>query len=91
MTNDVDAARRALRDGADPNGRDKDGFTALHLAAQEYAVDVARLLLDSGAEVDAANVHGNTPLFTAVFNSRGRGELIGLLRGHTSSIGSLGS
>jgi ankyrin repeat protein len=26
------------------------------------------------------NEHGNTPLFVAVFNSRGRGDLIRLLR-----------
>jgi ankyrin repeat protein len=30
--------------------------------------------------VDAANSYGNTPLSTAVFNSRDRGELIQLLR-----------
>ena len=32
--------------------------------------------------MDAVNSNGNTPLFTAVFNSRGRGELIKLLRHH---------
>jgi ankyrin repeat protein len=41
---------------------------------------MARLLLDSGASVDPRDANGNTPLFRAVFNSRGRGELIGLLR-----------
>jgi ankyrin repeat protein len=28
------------------------------------------------------NEHGNTPLFIAAFNSRGRGEIIELLRSH---------
>lgn len=32
--------------------------------------------------MDAVNSYGNTPLFTAVFNSRGHGELIKLLRHH---------
>jgi bifunctional non-homologous end joining protein LigD len=49
-------------------------------AAQEAAVEVARLLLDHGAAVDCTNRHGNTPLFTAVFNSRGDGSVIELLR-----------
>ncbi len=38
------------------------------------------MLLDCGAQVDAVNVFGNTPLFVAVFNSKGRGQLITLLR-----------
>jgi hypothetical protein len=40
------------------------------------------LLLDAGAEVDATNRYGNTPLFVAVFNSRGNGSIIRLLRAH---------
>jgi len=43
---------------------------------------VAKTLLAAGAQVDAVNSYGNTPLFTAIFSSRGRGELIQLLRRH---------
>jgi hypothetical protein len=32
--------------------------------------------------VHATDVHGNTPLFVAVLNSRGRGDLIALLRAY---------
>ena len=39
-----------------------------------------KLLIEAGANVDAANAFGNTPLFVAVFNSRGRGGIIELLR-----------
>lgn len=39
-----------------------------------------RPLLDLGAMVDPTNSFGNTPLFVAVFNSRGRREMINLLR-----------
>jgi ankyrin repeat protein len=78
----VDRLREALSKGADVSARDDDGFTPLHLAAQQGAVGATALLLDHGAEVDAVNKHGNTPLFTAVFNSRGEGTIIGLLREH---------
>jgi ankyrin repeat protein len=82
MTDDAGAISALLTGGADPNVPDRLGFTPLHLAAQEGAISAAAALLAGGARVDAVNSYGNTPLFTAVFNSRGRGELIRLLRHH---------
>lgn len=61
---------------ADPDQADARGWTPLHFAAQSQLVDVARALLEHGASVDAVDEHGNTPLFRAVFESRGRGEMI---------------
>jgi len=80
MANNVAEAEARLAEGDDPNCGDRLGFTPLHLTAQAGALETARLLLDHGAEVDRANHFGNTPLFVAVFDSRGRGELIALLR-----------
>lgn len=80
LTNDVHATETLLAAGEDPALADRQGFTPLHLAAQENSVEVADLLLQHHAPVDQANRFGNTPLFTAVFNSQGRGDLIGLLR-----------
>lgn len=69
-----------LAAGQDPNLGDRDGFVPLHLAAQQGNVEFAEVLLEAGAIVDAVNKYGNTPLFVAVFNSRGHGDLIRLLR-----------
>jgi ankyrin repeat protein len=82
MQNDLRQLEDLTRKGANPNAGDRLGFTPLHLAAQEWAVDAARFLLDHDANVDPTNTYGNTPLFVAVFNSRGRGEMIELLRQH---------
>jgi ankyrin repeat protein len=82
LADDADAVSALLSEGADPNVPDRLGFTALHLAAQEGAIPAATTLLAGRAQVDVVNSYGNTPLFTAVFNSRGRGELIRLLRRH---------
>jgi ankyrin repeat protein len=71
-----------LAAGADADSPDRLGFRPLHLAAQEGSLEAARALVEHGATVDAVNSYGNTPLFTAVFNSKGRGELIQLLRSH---------
>jgi ankyrin repeat protein len=71
-----------LAAGALPDVVDRQGFTPLHLAAQEFALTAAASLLDAGARVEAGNVFGNTPLWVAVFNSKGRGVMSGLLRSH---------
>ncbi|SFW91837.1 ankyrin repeat domain-containing protein [Amycolatopsis australiensis] len=78
----ADQARALLAAGQDPNSGDRDGFVPLHLAAQQGNVAVAEVLLEAGATVDAVNKYGNTPLFVAAFHSRGRGEVIRLLRRH---------
>jgi uncharacterized protein len=77
---DFERARELLLSGADAAARDNMGWTALHFAAQENALDVADLLIRNGADVDAQDTLGNTPLSNAVFNSRGWGEMIALLR-----------
>jgi ankyrin repeat protein len=58
LSDDVLEAEARLVDGDDPDAGDDQGFTALHLAAQEGAIDVARLLLDRG-------VAGTTPMCSA--------------------------
>jgi ankyrin repeat protein len=80
LENDVDQVEELLRSGNDPDVSDRQGFTPLHFAAQQGALEAARALLDAGATVDPVNVYGNTSLWTATFNSRGRGDLIMLLR-----------
>ena len=80
LANDTEGVRELVASGEDPNATDADGFTPLHFAAQEWSLGAAEVLLEHGALVDAVNLAGNTPLFVAVFNSKGRRELIDLLR-----------
>lgn len=76
--NTVDA-QELIACRVDVHAKDDNEWTALHLAAQSNSFEVARLLIEAGAEVDPADSLGNTPLSTAVFNYRGNGELIMLL------------
>ncbi len=65
---DAGAVERLLQQGADVDGRQPDGATALHWAAFRDDPRIAGLLLAAGAEVDAANELGATPLWLAAEN-----------------------
>ena len=76
LSGELSAVRWLVANGADPGAKDNECWTPLHYAAQEHRPDIARSLLDGGALVDAADANGNTPLWRAVFDSRGRPEMI---------------
>ena len=80
--NELEKAQALIAAGVRVDLPDDNGWTPLHFAAQSQSVAIAEALLVAGAPVDPQDSHGNTPLSTAVFNSRGRGDLIALLRRH---------
>lgn len=61
----VEVAETLLAAGADVNGREAGGWTALQWAAANGHAAVAGVLIEAGAEVDAANDDGDTPLTLA--------------------------
>ncbi len=61
----VGDVRSCLRDGADPNARCGRGQTVLYNAAASADPAVIEALIEAGAEVDARNDCGNTPLHEA--------------------------
>lgn len=79
---DGDAAkvRTLLATGLSPGAPDDNGWTPLHFAVQAWSLEACIALLEAGAPVNCQDIHGNTPLFRALFESRGRGEIITLLR-----------
>ena len=84
-TNDVDQVTALLVSGADTNGRDENGNTALHLAAGYGFADVARLLVDYGADVDAVGCIDNTPLLIAA--QEGHTDVVRILVDNEASMG----
>jgi len=67
-----------IASGVNINIKDKEqSWTALAFAARDCTQDVCKVLLDAGADIDAVDVFGNTPLFRAVM--AGREDNIGLL------------
>jgi uncharacterized protein len=84
----VEAVKIALELGLDVNATDENGETALHGAAYRASTEVAQLLIDRGARLDAVNKKGKgcTPIQIANYERAfgcGRGsapELRELLR-----------
>src|SRR6266849_6231323 len=62
---DQAAVTRALADGATPNARNRIGETALLIALKTERPDLARQMIDAGADVNIAAANGVTPLMAA--------------------------
>lgn len=63
MANDTGQVKALLEQGADPNSvEDGDNVTPLHFAVTYNALAVTPLLLEAGADTDAADINGSVPL-----------------------------
>ncbi|XP_076886377.1 serine/threonine-protein kinase 12-like [Bidens hawaiensis] len=69
-----------LGNGVDPNVRDYDKRTALHLAACEGFTEIVLLLLEKGADVNSTDRWSRTPLSDA--RSFGYSEICKILEAH---------
>ena len=74
---DIAQVLDALAQGADVNARDPEhGETPLILAVMNRSVDIVRLLLGAGAEVNAIDDWGRTALFYAPVSAESFGILL---------------
>ncbi len=65
-----------LSRGADANFRDAKTWTALHFAVQNFDILAVEILVANGAEINAQDEFGNSVIWRAVFNSKGRGDVL---------------
>jgi|ERR1700733_2915153 len=61
----ADEIVRLLKQGADINFEDKDGFTSLLVACSKNCPEIVKLLIGRGADVNLADKNGWTPLYAA--------------------------
>jgi len=62
---DIERVRLLVSAGVDVNAKDKDGNTALHVAAGNGHAEIVELLIAKGADVNAQGYFGRTPLHRA--------------------------
>jgi len=83
--NRIDEVRTLLLKGVDVNSRDVFGDNAgLHWAASLGLAEMARLLIDNGADVNIRNEEGYTPLHWAA--GEGQKELVVILIIHGADV-----
>lgn len=75
-----DVVKTLLEAGADPNGSDKEGLTALMWACKNFdeQLEMVRALLEAGAEVNTKSNYAETPL--SIANEYGNHNIVTLLK-----------
>lgn len=68
-----------IDNGANVNHQDRNGYSALHFSAQQKILDCAKILIEKGANLEAQDDYGNTPLWVAIFFAKDNHSLVKLL------------
>jgi ankyrin repeat protein len=85
LDNDTNTVRDLLSKGADPNTTNDFGVTVLNVAASNGNIEIAKMLLDKGADIDGADVVlGWRPLMSAA--EAGQDEMVKFLLGRGAPI-----
>ncbi|KAK1410666.1 hypothetical protein QVD17_37204 [Tagetes erecta] len=88
---DLSQIKSLIRSGADPNKKDYDGRSPLHLAASKGHMDIVLFLLQSGVEINVSDNFGNTPLLEAIKNGYDNIACLLVREGGTLSINDAGN
>jgi len=83
----VEEVEELLNKGVDPNVKDEDGNTPLHLAIMSDHLQIAKLLIEKGADVNAKNKREKTPLHIAVERSNEKAAVLLIEKGADVNAG----
>ncbi len=69
-----------IQNGFPVNLRNEEGKTPLHFCAEYNLLNLAEMILNAGGDLSIQDNYGNQPLWTAVFNVKGRLTHLALVR-----------
>ena len=81
---DIEGIKKSLDRGALPNSRNRLGKTTLYLAVEKNRLDIAKLMLKAGADVNLASLEKVTPLIAASY--AGADQMVDLLLAHGAKL-----
>lgn len=65
----------------------EDGNTALHIACIRQQFEIAQYLISSGADINAINYKGETPMIAAIGSGQGSELIVRALLNHAATLG----
>ena len=89
--NDIhsDIFLQKVKEMKDINKKYQKGLNLLHFACEYSNIKLAKELLERNINIEKKNIYGNTPLWTAVFNSKGKYEMVDLLLSYNANPNSI--
>lgn len=79
---EIDELRSLVAQGFDVNEAEDKGWRPLHFAAQNASVETLDILYDAGAELEAENAKGDTPLGVASASPHSTPAVLQWFRNH---------
>jgi uncharacterized protein len=70
IENKIDFIKWLIDNGANINIQDRNGYSAVHFMAQKRLTKLAQYILKHNPDLELRDIHGNTPIWTAIINGR---------------------